>query len=185
MQTCIAKRQELQMTMCLIAELLGMLRRCRRDLQQSSRIEKEISTAVTKLEFLIGEYEYIASASDAQNLDEYQLGFRPLCPECKEAGMKAGTVRQAGQVTEAVIPPIWQSSLRFALSCTRVVADDYFGDRGTCTFENFPTCLVQLRTVLRRLQQLLPAPAIAETKLGVAKPPSCCANCGKSVEVVH
>jgi hypothetical protein len=168
--------------MFVVTEFLGTLKMCRHDLRQSSLIEKEISTAITKLEFLIGEYEYVATATYEQKPDEYQLGSRPVCTECRQGETKASTGRQAVQATEAVTPPIWQSSLQFTLSCTGLVADEYFSDRdmgGNC-----PTCLVQLRSALRRLQQLLPAAATAETKLSVADFPNACARCGKSIEVV-
>jgi hypothetical protein len=174
--------RELQRTIYQITELLGMLRRCGRHLRQSSRIEKEISIAVTKLEFLIGEYENVATATDEQKPYEYQLDSRPVCADCRQGETKVGTGRQAGQGTEVITPPMWQSSLQFALSCTRLVADDYLSD--PATWGTFPRCLVELQTVLRRLQKLLPASATAETKLSVADFPNACAECGKSLEVV-
>jgi hypothetical protein len=157
------------------------LKMCRHDLRQSSRIEREISSAVTKLEFLIEEYDYIGTTPDEQIPDEYQLGSRPICTDCKQEQMNTGGKR-AAQAAEPVTRPIWQSSLQFALWCTRLVADGYLSDSATCG--RFPMCLVELRTVLRRLQQLLPASATAETKLSVADFPNACAECGKSLEVV-
>jgi len=172
--------QELQRTICLITELLGVLKMFRHDLRQSSRIESEISSVVIKLEFLIEECDYIGTTTHEQIPEEYQLSSRPVCPDCKQQQMNSG--KRRAQAAEPVTPPVWQSSLQFALWCARLVADEYFND--TAIYGSLPLCLLELRTVLHRLQQLLPASATMETKLSVADFPNACPKCGKSLEAI-
>lgn len=174
--------EELQKTMYFITELVGMLKSCRHDLRQSSRVEQQISIVVTKLDFLIGEYEYIVNTLNKQEADEHQLGSGFVCADCRSQKIKSGADSETMRATVVATQPIWNSSLHFALWCTRLVADEYCRDRDMCG--RFPTCLLELRTVLQRLRELLPASA-TESKLSVADLSNACAKCGKSLEAVR
>src|SRR5579864_4437473 len=95
--------RELQKVMYLIAELLGMLKRCRSDLRRSSQIQKEIFAVADRIEYLTQEYEYMLIGPAAQQPDLYELSFRPLCPDCIREAKESRRVSKPTETT--VIPP--------------------------------------------------------------------------------
>jgi hypothetical protein len=180
-ETASPNDRELQKTMYLIIELLGMLRRCRRDRRHSCRIQKEISTVTERVEFLMPEQEYTIHGSVEQKPDLIKLGARPLCRECLVHTVERRRDREIAEPT-IVPPPIWQRALEFALECTCVVASESFRDYATGTLTNLPSCLSRLRSVLWRLQGLLPPVRAEETKLVVQSLPGKCGECGQAIE---
>jgi len=172
--------QELQRTMYIAVELLGTLKRCRRDLRQLAQIEKGILAVTDRLEYLIQGCEYTLVGRAAQTAGLYNLASRLRCPDCMQRAINSQRQSKPAETT-VLPPPISQPALEFAIACTRSVANEFLRSHGPGTPESFPLCLARLRSALRRLQELSPT-TTQGAKLQVEKPSDNCADCGKPIE---
>jgi len=182
-ETALQIDEELQRTMYLAAELVGMLRRVQNDIRQSCRIRKEIHAVAQHIEFLIQEHKYSTVGTAEQKPDLIKFGGRPLCNSCRARAIQSRRDTNPAE-TRAIPPPIWQRSFEFAFACTGVVASEFFGlDCAAYPLDKLPNCLLTLRSALWRLQQLLPPTGKGETKIQQENLSGSCAECGQALEV--
>ena len=177
-QTISQNDRELQKTMYFIAELLGVLRRGRRELR--ARVESEISTSTERLEYLIHEYQDTLLEGTTQEAHVHRLGTRPVCDDCRRKRIERRTVSKQAE-TMVLQPQLWQPTLDFAIACTRSVANDFLSSQSLSVAEHFPLCVVRLRSVLRHLQDLSAIPTQGP-ELGLSEPWDHCADCEKPIE---
>lgn len=181
-ETVTPTDRELQKSLYVSAELLGMLKRCRCDLRPSHALQKWISAVTQRIEYLIQECGYGAVVAGGEGPALYKLSSRGFCADCRQGFMNNRAVSDAAEAP-IMLTPIWQPALEFAVACTNSAASDFFEYGGRCMVEAFPSCLAKLRSALRRLQQILPRPERQQSMLEVEKLSGDCACCGKPIEV--
>src|ERR1022692_4806114 len=107
-QTSSEVDHELQKTMYVGIELLGMLRHFHHDPRQSSRIRADITAVAQWINFLINQREHIAIEMAKQKPDVVKLGGRIVCERCRKSSKDN---RQASAHKDSAPPPIWKTQL--------------------------------------------------------------------------
>jgi hypothetical protein len=172
--------RELERSMYLVAELVGMIKRCSPDRRQLADIGEQISDVAERLDYLIQDYEYTRVGITTQP-ELIKLESRPRCSDCMKRALQVTKESKPAETT-VLGRPSWQSAFEFALACTGSVAGELIENCGTGTLESFPSCLVALRRALWRVQSLLSGTATTDTKTVVEEPSGSCADCGRPTE---
>jgi hypothetical protein len=171
---------ELQRHLYVAAELLGMLNVSRIDARLSSTIANQISQVTCRIEYVVQEYEYTLSDS-TQQAYHYKLATRSRCCDCNKPALNSQARSNPADTTVPVVP-IWQPALNFSLACSDLAASNFMDRCDTNSLKQFPTCLVELRRMLSRLQRSLSHTRTTDTKLEVEDPDRYCVGCGKPLQ---
>src|SRR5579864_200049 len=181
-QNCSEIDRELQKSMYVGIELLGMLRHFHHDSKQSPQIRAEITAVAHWINFLLAQREHIAIEIDTQRPDLVKLGGRIVCERCRKS---VKDNRNASAHKDSAPPPIWKTQLEFLLACTyRVGVEIFEQECSSSSLRRFPACLVKLTNTLRRLRRYLASMGSGELRIEVEHCSDSCAECGLPINLV-